>query len=51
MSCAGDVNGDGMSDVLVGAPGVNGGAGVAYLLFSNRKVLIFLLFKIFSCMS
>jgi SdrD B-like protein/FG-GAP repeat protein/VCBS repeat protein len=28
---AGDVNGDGYSDIIVGAPGLNGAAGAAYL--------------------
>jgi len=35
--CAGDVNGNGMPDVIVGAHGVNVGTGAAYLLFSPRK--------------
>ena len=37
VSCAGDMNGDGMDDVIVGANGVDTSAGAAYLLFSERN--------------
>src|SRR3989339_995994 len=33
ISTAGDVNGDGFSDVLVGNPGVNANTGIAYLAY------------------
>ncbi len=37
VSFAGDLNGDGMPDVIIGAKGVSSGQGAAYLLFSKRK--------------
>ncbi len=35
VSAAGDVNGDGLADLLVGAPSVVGGAGRSYVIFGN----------------
>jgi hypothetical protein len=35
---AGDVNGDGFSDLLVGAPGANGGDGAAYLFLGRASI-------------
>lgn len=32
---AGDVNGDGLDDILIGAPGADGGTGCAYLVFGE----------------
>lgn len=37
---AGDVNGDGHADVLVGAPGVNDGAGAAYVFSGKDGALL-----------
>lgn len=34
---AGDVNGDGLADVVVGAPGSNGGVGRAYVVFGTAE--------------
>lgn len=36
VSAAGDVNGDGLGDVAVGAPGAAAGAGVLYVVFGKR---------------
>ncbi|HLK27774.1 MAG TPA: FG-GAP-like repeat-containing protein [Puia sp.] len=39
MASAGDVNGDGYSDVIVGAPGVSGYAGAAYIFLGSASGL------------
>ncbi|MEZ0241802.1 MAG: beta strand repeat-containing protein [Sphingomonas sp.] len=39
ISAAGDVNGDGFSDIIIGAPGkmINGSAGKAYVIFGKAS--------------
>ncbi|MEO5339744.1 MAG: DUF4347 domain-containing protein [Magnetococcus sp. MYC-9] len=37
VRAAGDVNGDGYADVVVGAPNANGGAGYAYVVFGQSS--------------
>ncbi len=37
VSSAGDVNGDGFSDIVVGAPYANGGTGAAYVVFGKSS--------------
>ncbi len=36
---AGDINGDGIDDILIGAPGVNQGAGQSYIIFGEHELL------------
>lgn len=38
VSNAGDVNGDGVSDLIIGAPYASGNAGVCYVVFGNSNV-------------
>jgi len=38
VSGAGDVNGDGVGDLLIGAPSAGGSAGASYLVFGGRGV-------------
>jgi hypothetical protein len=38
VSDAGDVNHDGLGDLIIGAPGSNGNAGAAYILLGNNSM-------------
>jgi len=38
VSRAGDLNGDGMTDLIVGAAGVDSSAGATYIFFGERKI-------------
>jgi hypothetical protein len=37
VNCAGDVNGDGFNDIILGAPGVSASAGAAYVVFGKAN--------------
>jgi hypothetical protein len=37
VSAAGDVNGDGYADLIIGAPGVNAGPGTTYVVFGKAS--------------
>ena len=37
VSTAGDINGDGYADILIGAPGANDSAGAVYLVFGKNS--------------
>jgi hypothetical protein len=39
LGSAGDVNGDGRSDLVIGAPGYSAGDGAAYVLFGDQRAL------------
>ena len=39
LTNAGDVNGDGYDDILIGAPGANDGAGRTYLIYGSKNLL------------
>ena len=38
VNCTGDFNGDGIQDVIIGAPGFNGGMGAAFVVFGNATL-------------
>jgi len=38
VAAVGDVNNDGFNDLLIGAPGANGGIGEAYLVYGGRQL-------------
>jgi hypothetical protein len=37
VSGAGDVNGDGIADIIIGAPGANGEMGQSYVIFGSKS--------------
>ena len=38
VSSAGDINGDGLDDLIIGAPYANSGAGAGYIIFGNPDI-------------
>ena len=38
MSSAGDVNGDGVADLIIGAVGANNAAGASYVVFGSKQL-------------
>jgi len=39
VNTAGDINNDGYDDIIIGAPGFNGGKGASYLIYGREKSL------------
>ena len=38
VSSAGDVNADGIADLIIGAPGANGFRGASYVVFGSKQI-------------
>jgi len=46
VSSAGDVNHDGFADIIIGAPGKNGGKGAAYVIYGKPKGSLWTVFDL-----